>query len=546
MSALFEKPFLTARFDSRGGGIDFLGMRQVNLAMLQDELIPGINNTTADLGTFCLGAWIPWKFRQLCQKDDFALSKYAAFRDAMEVAIAFTTRDDSPAEEEFGRPRTRMGIQHEPTLPGPLTFKAAQRTKATSLYAAPLYGPSLRYLGLLQATDAVATDGTSTRIPLAGEDRWTEEIVRYVETTLAASSHFATVVQLKTPSVSPEALDDLGLHGLHPSAFQQAPAALKRAFLHKFFAADFPGERRRLTAALICRTVTQQQIMDYESLRRIWYTNLLDSGHPLILDETSVRDQLVRWAVFQARQIQRTIVELFLRCFELAVGDGCQMVGQVIDYWRDRSPAEVEEMLMGKVVDLLQAEARAVYRGTDFLQASRAWNAKVHGVHEQYDDLPWSDDDAELLRAMQMLARWWLRMRAWIQDEVWPASTEASQRERLPMGSFHRWVEQRLQTPLTDLLSDLFSDLVFAQHVRVALMRFDGEVQRLRFTLGDEGIVPTPEVGDKLGEHPVRMADRLFSFIGILCDAGILKWQDDGRLTTGEQPLPARAPGYHD
>src|SRR5262249_27989501 len=151
-------------------------------AMLQEDLLPGINNATADLGTFCLGAWIPWKFRQLCRKDDFVLSKYTAFREAMEVAIAYTTRDHSPAEGDFGRPRTRMGIQHEPPLPAPLALKPAQRTKATSLYAAPLYGPALRYLGLLQATDAVAMDGTSTKIPLAGEDDWTQAIVRQVET----------------------------------------------------------------------------------------------------------------------------------------------------------------------------------------------------------------------------------------------------------------------------------------------------------------------------------------------------------------------------
>src|SRR5262249_44386581 len=170
MSALFEKPFLTDRFDTRGGGIDFLGMRQVNLAMLQEELIPGINNVTADFGTFCLGVWIPWKFQQLCRKDDFVLSKYIAFREAMEVAMAYTTRDRSPSERESGRPAPRMAIQHQPQLPGRLSFKTARRTPATSLYAAPLYGPALRYLALLQASDAIAIDGTSTRIPLASED----------------------------------------------------------------------------------------------------------------------------------------------------------------------------------------------------------------------------------------------------------------------------------------------------------------------------------------------------------------------------------------
>jgi len=194
-------------------------------------------------------------------------------------------------------------------------------------------------------------------------------------------------------------------------------------------------------------------------------------------------------------------------------------------------------MLATTVGDLILAESRPVYLGSDFLQASRAWNAKVSGTHERYDDVPWSDDDAELVRATKMLARWWLRILAWVRDDVLPAALKAGQRERLSMGSFHRWVEQRLQTSLHDLLRDLFSELVFAQRVKVALMRFDGEVQRLRFILGVDGIIPTPEVGDKLGEHPVRMADRLYEFIGILCDLGILRWQVDGQLTAGPEHL---------
>jgi hypothetical protein len=355
MSALFEKPFLTDRFDSDSGGRDFLGMQQVNLAMLQDDLIPGLNNRTADFGTFCLGAWIPWKFRKLCGQDArlFVLSKYTAFREAMEVAMAYTARDNSPAEEELERPRTRMGIRHQPILPGPPTFKAAQRKESTSLYAAPLYGPALRYLGLLQATDAPAIDGTSTKIPLAAEDEWTQAIVCQVESSLTASPHFSAVVQLRTPSVSGEALDDLGQHGLHPSFFRQAPAAMKRAFLRKLFAAD-SGERRHLTAALVCATVAQQDaaapqilhqlesqgwsksgssdVAQIEALRRFWYTNLLDARSVRHLDRPSLGDQCARWAVFQARQIQRTILEVFLRCFELALGAGCRTVDQVISH----------------------------------------------------------------------------------------------------------------------------------------------------------------------------------------------------------------------
>src|SRR5262249_47024530 len=146
------------------------------------------------LGTFFLGAWIPWKFRRLCRDEkDFLLSRYTAFHQAVQVAMAYATRDGSPAKQQFGRPRRRMGVQHQPRLPGPLTFKAARRTNAPSLYAAPLYGPALRYLGLLQPDDARATNGTSTHIPLASADEQTECIVGHVEACLAASRHFDRV-----------------------------------------------------------------------------------------------------------------------------------------------------------------------------------------------------------------------------------------------------------------------------------------------------------------------------------------------------------------
>jgi hypothetical protein len=177
--------------------------------------------------------------------------------------------------EKIERPRRRMGTQNEPPLPGTLTFRTARRTEVTSMYAAPLYGPSLRYLELLETTGALATDGTSTRIHLATEDEWTKQIVDHVESSLAVSSHFGVAVQLDMPPVDGNTLDDLSLHGLHPCFHRRAPAAIKGAFLRKFFSADSPGQRRWLTAALIRETVTQQESADSASLLRTWYTNLV-------------------------------------------------------------------------------------------------------------------------------------------------------------------------------------------------------------------------------------------------------------------------------
>jgi hypothetical protein len=538
MSDLFKRPFLVKRFDPRGGGIDFLGTRQINLAMLQEDLIPGINNATSDLGTFFLGAWLPWKFRSLCRKTDFTEEGYMAFRQAMEVAIAYVTRDGSSSEKKYERPRRRMGTQHEPPLPGPLTFDAADRTEATSLFAAPLYGPSLRYLGLLQRTDAVADDGTHTSIHLACEDVLTEKIVQHVERNLAASSHFREIVRLSVPSPDSEAIDNLGEHGLHPCAYRRAPAAIKQAFMDKFFSSDHSGQRRLLTAALIRATVALRPQTDPSGLLGIWYTNRLDNGRAFSLTESLLREHRVRWAVFQARQIQRTILELFLRCFELAVGDGCRDIDGAIAYWRRRFPKSAG-VFDGTMEDLICAEAKPVSRRSDLVELSRAWNDSVHGAHDFYDDMPFESDDFELHRTLQMLARWWLRLLLWRREESITALLESGQRERLTPGWFHRWIQGQLGSRVKDLLHAIFSDLIFAQHIKFALVRFDGRVQRLRFTLGDDGIVPTPEVRDKLGATPVRMADRMSAFIGLLSDLDVVWLDDENRVTAGTRLLPS-------
>src|SRR5262249_21673369 len=183
-----------------------------------------------------------------------------------------------------------------------------------------------------------------------------------------------------------EALDDLGEHGLHPCAHRRAPSEIKQAFLHKFFGNDTSGQRRLLTAALIRATVALRPQSGPAAMLGIWYSNLLDVGHVFKLREPLLREHRMRWAVFQARQIQRTILELFLRCFELAVGDGSRDIDRVIGSWRRRFPQSAE-VLDGTMEDLIRAEANPISQLADLLEVSRVWNYTVDGAHELYDDM---------------------------------------------------------------------------------------------------------------------------------------------------------------
>ena len=64
---------------------------------------------------------------------------------------------------------------------------------------------------------------------------------------------------------------------------------------------------------------------------------------------------------------------------------------------------------------------------------------------------------------------------------------------------------------------------------------------RVRFVLGDDGIIPTRSAAKKLGESlPGWTADRLRSFTSLLADLSVLREDDKGRLSVGELAAEVR------
>lgn len=112
------------------------------------------------------------------------------------------------------------------------------------------------------------------------------------------------------------------MHGFHPSYYRRSRPEIKRAFLQKFLVPSRPGvsaDYRRLTARLICETIRQYEFKNPEELRACWYSGLLPTGDPLELVDNKLFQHRRLWALFQLRQIQRTISELFLGCFEIGL-----------------------------------------------------------------------------------------------------------------------------------------------------------------------------------------------------------------------------------
>src|SRR5437879_4347572 len=61
-----QGPMFVPPYQPKTGGVDFLGLRQVNLEMAA-RLIPGINNVTYFLRPFSVLSWTYWKFHHLSE-----------------------------------------------------------------------------------------------------------------------------------------------------------------------------------------------------------------------------------------------------------------------------------------------------------------------------------------------------------------------------------------------------------------------------------------------------------------------------------------------
>lgn len=517
-----DQPFVPADFSPRGGGIDYLGMRWVSLTILTEELIPGINNRTTDFGIYCLATWIPWKFHQLCEgSDQFTFSNFRRFEEAVGVAISFSLRPDSPSAETFGELHEKIGVQQKLELPSKLSFEEVDRTRSTSIFAAPLYGPSLRYLGLIGG-HAIAEDGTSTDIPLIADTEAATVIAKTVDDAFLASANqekFTSVDDLQEFDLTE--LDELANCGINPARYRNAPKGTRLAFLRQLLPDDSSNGRTK-TARLVIETLSHSPGLTLEETRGVWHTGLFPDGEPFVLSDPELQVHRELWAVFQSRQYQRYVVELFMKCFEVSLGAHSDLDKIVL--------ACVDSMKLKCLTlsDVINEEAEKVCADQDLDDVSEQWHRTVHAAHPSYI---WIEDGemADCETALRMLARWWIRIHNWIVTKHHEGILQLGGEDRISMSWFYHWVEERRDQPTEVFIRDVLEQLVFGQHIRVALSRFDGSSQKLRFLLGDDGIIPSKSAIDKMGKSiPGWTQDRLGAFVRLLCDIGVLEAESEG------------------
>jgi hypothetical protein len=439
----------------------------------------------------------------------------------------------------MGQSETGLALRSSVICLAGLALKRAKRTDQNSLYAAAIYGPSLRALGLIQAYHSQSRSGReSLNIPIAGDDPDTVRIATGVNDSLKAAKCYELLASLDAPEFTWQDIRGLGENGLDPARYR-APNCepLKACFRRKLLPEnpDDPGYARTRTARLLLATLCQRPGLSARDVRNSWYTGMFPDGRPHCLREMELVDQRHRWSCFVARQYQRYAIELFLWCFEDALNAGARSVDEVIARWSDRS-ARAGTKLDGSFRSILENRAGSLFKEGEFA-TSQAWNAAVNGADQRFEYIEDPRNDKAVISGFDMLAGWYWRMVVRQQDDKTKELMNLGGSDRMSMGWFINWLRDRQNRPVRELLRDIFSDLIFAQHMRIALARFDGTAQRLRFLLGDSGIEPTVSARADLGKLVLPwMPDRLDTLIALLCDSNVLNVEGE-MLSLGSKAL---------
>jgi hypothetical protein len=144
------------------------------------------------------------------------------------------------------------------------------------------------------------------------------------------------------------------------------------------------------------------------------------------------------------------------------------------------------------------------------------------------------EDDLAVIHGLSMFAGWYWRMLSRREDTRTKRFMNLGGPDRMSMDWFLKWLTARKDFPLPNLLKDIFSDLIFSQHMRIALARFDGTSQRLRFLIGDGGIEPSVSAKADMGNlYLPWMPDRLDTLAYLLCDCDVLI-ENEGEFRLGQ------------
>jgi hypothetical protein len=507
-----QAPQFVSRYTPQNGGTDFLGMRQVNVEMM-DACLPGINNVCRFVRPFSVISWIYWKLYEDSQAADGELpTKRAALEWQERVETLFTW--GHALQGVSGIP----GIQSTPPKDKsvPLDFESWNRIReSTSLLAAIQYGPPAKLgngLGFIKPTNTrsvFCASGLGVGLAKALDEHFHKGQATRVASILKSTTATAEDAQILFPLWSVKS----------PSIKEQN--IFRQAFYDRSqVGSDDAMGRRSGTLQLILSALeyASKPMTASEVREAIFHQQFLKSDRK----DGNLGKAWRRWIVLQLRQSQRLAMEGLLAWLERRIIWNRDrslepMIEAFQEQWRDAANPLAAAKKIGQVKNRLHGNARSLEDLIVRSKQDREDNI-FYLISSLLSELEKDEGIAHLI-AFRIL----LLVPSYIELVAENGNLEQMLQNGGPQRiSLRYWIDllsKMADAPLSEFFTLLLENYIISQHLAVAARRFDGNAQRLRISLEEEGL--SALVHKPL--NPRVTPDRISIALSLLADCGMVK-----------------------
>ncbi len=512
-------PFFVPRFEPTTGGVDFLGLRQVNLA-LAFECIPGINNVTIYVRPFSVVSWIFWKFHELVERSgrsEFKSSEVRVYQERVEALFTW----GHVLKGVGGIP----GTDAKPPKPvgGKVSLKFTdwgRSAENTSLLAAVQYGPASKTvggLGFLNPVEAGVLQTCGKGVVLA----------KALDTELRKTRGYRLLNTLGESGAAPADAEEL----FDAWSVRTPTAAERKALREVYFdetslgtASDI-GRRSSTLSIAIAVLGRAAEPISADAVRE-GMVNLRVKNRVIRLTE-ELMPTWHRWAVLQLRQTQRIALEALLAWAEWQIiSRGVRTTEALADIAvRELKESTDPEMKGSSLESVISSMFAKTPTAREALLAGMGDKVvSIFNLRYRLQECVQSECENAVALAVHTLLVCARLAELFDLEEQARSSLAHGGPQRISLRHWASTVRRIQSFPLRRALLHVIENFVLSQHFAVAVSRFDGATQRLRISIEEEGLRPL------VGEPwvPVVSPDRLDAALWLASDCGLIHGTEDG------------------
>jgi hypothetical protein len=487
-AAAAEDPGFTPPTVPKLGGVDPLGMRQINFDLM-DLVFPGLNNVARHIRPFVLVTWAWRRANQLAQSHGartIPIDRLRDFVDRIEVIYVWSQLLTDLSADLPGRQVLANLVRAKEWTFGGTPWRNRRQTRrySTALTAPINYGPALKMLGWVQShpehPEVLVPMPVATPALDAFEARITDRLNHPAFSKFGSIS--VTAAEARRWSKG-WALD--------------SPTKAERELMNEMlFGANAPVCRQR-GGDLMLAAAEYRSTIDVEALRAAM------AGPPSrFKPAVNLMDTRQAWRTLQVRQLFRLSLEALLYWILTVLGN---------------TPKSTDALVGSFLVLVPGAKKHGTAR--QWLAAIKPQNT---GPTELMDEI-----STALVSSADDLPRAIIRGIAFCLAEP-PESENVFQRpDRLPVSRALREAHARENGSVRDFIRHVLESWVLAQHVYWSVGRglADARAQgktllRLKIVLDEGGWALAP--GVSAGSVPEPTADRLETMVMLASECGLL------------------------